>query len=92
MNKKGYEREPPLSSGGRQGSLGVSLLGVGPAGSSSCQGVAGRLGLGNSWARCRRLAARPPARRGITAWDLSSSESLRRAVGKSLSDSGHQFY
>ena len=91
MNK-GYEQELPLLAGGRQGSLGVGLLGVDPAGSSSRRGVAGQPGLGNSWARCRRLAARPPARRGIAAWELSSSEGLRRAVGKSLSDSGHQFY
>lgn len=39
----------------------------------------------------RHLAARLPAPGGIAAWDLSSSKSLRRAVGKSFPDNGHQF-
>lgn len=73
MNE-GMNRSSPLLAGGRQGLVGAGLLDVDPADSSSLRESCRPAGpLGNSWARCRRLAFAHPARRH-RCLDLSSSE------------------
>lgn len=103
---KGYRQKPPLLPGG-EGSLlshspsvrasrlwasrcGHCRLLISP-GNCGLPGSGKQLGQVRAARLAACLTARPPAPGGIAAWDLSSSEGWRQAVGKSSSDSGHQF-